>query len=74
MLHFYENVMINLFFSKMCYFCYSLYYLSEERIFMCHIKRATIRGLWIFLKDNGEERAAALFRQKGFAGISDIIV
>lgn len=41
---------------------------------MCHIKRATIRGLWIFLKDNGEERAAALFRQKGFAGISDIIV
>lgn len=40
---------------------------------MCHIKRAIIRALWMFMKDDEEHRIVALFRQKGFAGISDII-
>lgn len=60
---------------QMCYFCCSLYYLSEEHIFMCHIKRATIRGLWMSMKDNEEHRDGALFRQKkGSAAILDFTV
>lgn len=40
-------------------------------IHVSHKERATIRGL--SMKDNEEHRTVALFRQKGFAGISDII-
>lgn len=61
-------------FSQTRYFCPSQFYLSEECTFKCQIKRATIRALWLFMKDNEEQRMGALFRQKGFAGTSEIIV
>lgn len=52
-------------FSQTRYFCSSQFYLSGECMFKCQIKAATIRALWLFTKDNEEQRMGALFRQKG---------